>query len=190
MISMEILLVGIALAIDAAVVTFALGVMGENLPSHQKWMRGLYLCLLFGAFQFLMLWLGSYGGYLFTFSSFGHHYLLVVTGIFLLISAKLFQESFQTGVRKLQWGIGATIILAVATSIDALATGVSLGTLPHPHLAALVVGILTFIICGIAYILAQILKSLPDKWMLRLAGVIFLFLSLRVILDYSRLGAS
>ncbi len=189
MFSMEITLVGLALAIDAAVATFALGVMTLHLPRQHKFSRGLYLASLFGIFQFLMLWLGSYGGYLFTFSSFGHHFLLIVTAIFMLIAGKLFQESFKSESKQLKWGLAPTLILAFATSIDALATGVSLGTLPDAYLSALEVGIITFVVCAAAYVLSQNLKNLPEKWLLRVAGVIFLFLSLRVLSDYSRLGA-
>ena len=76
MFSLEIVLLGIALAIDAAVVTFAVGLIHGEMDVASKVKRGFVICLTFGVFQAFMLWLGSYAGYLFSFSNYGfylHH---------------------------------------------------------------------------------------------------------------------
>jgi len=181
MISLEVLLLGLALAIDAAVVCFALALSHTHLHINHRMVRGGTLALIFGLFQFLMLWLGSYGGFLLSFSSFGHLFQLVVTVIFTLIGIKFFQESFEEDPREFDWGLLPILTLGLATSIDAMAAGVSLGTLPGTHLIALQVGGLTFITCSLFYSLGMVFKKIPDKWLLRLAGMVFFGLAGRTI---------
>ncbi len=190
MYSMEIVLLGMALAMDAAVVSFAIGLLNPEAPKSQKIFRGTGLSLMFGFFQFLMLWIGSYGGFVFSFSSFGYLFQFIVASIFFVIALKFFTESVGEEKRELHWKVFPLIILAVVTSIDALAAGISLGTLPHAHLAALEVGVITAIICGSFYGLAQFFKYIPEKWLLRLASLIFFGLGALTVWDYVSKGVS
>lgn len=178
MFTLETSLLGIALAIDAAVVSFTLGLLGPHFG------KGAVVAMVFGLFQFLMLWLGSLGGYVFSFSSYGHLFQLVVASIFIIISIKVVQESFEAKKRELLWGPFQLVLLAFATSIDALAAGVSLGTLPMPHIAAIEVGIITFVLCGLAYASAGFVKNIPEKWLLRFAGIIFFFLGGEILFKH------
>lgn len=176
MFSLEIVLLGIALAIDAAVVTFAVGLVHHDLSATHRIRRGFLISLAFGIFQALMLWLGSYAGYLFTFSNFGYLFQIGIGVIFLCLAMKFIQESLNLEEKKVEWGLLPVIILAFATSIDAMASGVSLGTIPRPYLAATEVGVITFGICGSFYFLSQFFRKIPDRWLLRFAAAIFLFL--------------
>ncbi len=184
MFSMETSLLGVALALDAAVVSFAIGILNLEATHKLKLARGLGICSLFGFFQFLMVWLGSLGGYLLSFSSYGHLFQLVVAAIFLVISIRVFQESMDDDDKHIEWGFGPLLILAIATSIDALAAGVSLGSLPFAHLSAMEIGLITFFICALAYGASNFLKNLPSKWLLRSASLIFLFLGGKILFDY------
>ena len=125
MFSLEISLLGIALAIDAAVATFALGLIGLDIRTRHKWIRGIAIAAMFGFFQFLMVWLGSFGGYLFSFSNYGSIFHLVVAAIFIILAIKLFQESNSDEKKEMVWSFTPLLIIAVATSIDALAAGIS-----------------------------------------------------------------
>jgi manganese efflux pump family protein len=184
MFTLETQILGLALAIDAAVVTFALGILHLDLPKPQRWSRGAFLAMLFGISQFLMLWLGSYGGYMFSFSNYGHLFQFVVAGIFFLIGIKFLQEALDQTERELQWGVWPLLMLAFATSIDALAAGVSFGTLPRPWLLALEIGLITFVICGLFFLLSNFFHRLPEKWLLALASLVFFILGGRIVLDY------
>ena len=188
MLTLDILILGLALAMDAAVASFALGVLGSDLPGHHKLARGLYLATLFGVFQFVMLWAGSRGGYYFSFSDYGHLFQLLIAGIFLLIGGKVVIDTFSDEEKPLTWGIVPSILIAIATSLDALAAGVSLGTLPEAHIAALEVGVITFFMSAGFYTVSLLTQKIPANWMQRVAGVIFIILGLRIILSYMRLG--
>lgn len=176
MFSLEILLLGVALAIDAAVVTFAVGLLHLEMTVAQRTKRGLMICAAFGIFQAAMLWLGSYAGYLFSFSSFGYYYQIAIAAVFLGLAVKFLNESFNVEQKHHEWGVIPVIILAFATSIDAMAAGISLGTIPQAHYAAAEVGLITFFICGSFYFLSHFFRQIPDRWLLRLASVIFVLL--------------
>jgi putative Mn2+ efflux pump MntP len=104
MFSTEIVLLGIALAIDAAVVTFAVSLLNGEAPLPSKVRNGVIASGTFGLFQFLMLWLGSYAGFLFTFSRFGLYFRVAITAIFLSLAVKCLRESFDVDKKKIEWG--------------------------------------------------------------------------------------
>ncbi len=189
-ITLEILLLGLGLAIDAGVVSFALGLSTSHETGKHRLLKGILVTLIFAFFQFLMLWVGSYGGYLFAFSSYGYLSQVVVCGVFLIIGIKLFQESQKNEEKHITWGVGPILILAFATSVDALAAGISLGTLPDAHLMAVKIGIITFIVCAIFYGLSLLFKSIPERWLMRIGGIIFTGLGLRIVWHYITTGVS
>lgn len=181
----EIAFLGMALAIDAAVVTFALGLLVVKEPPLTRILRGLTMCLLFGFFQGLMIWAGSFAGYFFTFSSWGYLSQLLVALIFIFIGLKFFREAQGTDKERiLSHGLLPLLGLAIATSLDALASGVSLGTYPQPWAPALDVGMITLVICGLFFILSQFLENIPEKWLLYFAGGVFNFLALKILFPY------
>lgn len=178
MFTLDTLLLGLALAIDAAVVTFAVSLLHEKDAPAAKLKNGLLCAFTFGLFQFLMLWLGSYAGYLFTYtSSFGFYFQIAVGIIFFGLALKCILESMSLEEKKIEWGIIPVVILAFATSIDALASGISFGTIPAAYFPAMGVGMITFMVCGCFYFMGQFFREIPDKWLLRFASLIFLFLA-------------
>ena len=182
MLFFEIKLLALALAMDAAAVSFAYGLLCRELPRKERWIRGALIGFVFGFFQFLMLWMGSLGGYFFSFSAWGHLFQFVAGGCFVLLAIKCFQESFEKEDPDLKWGIGPLLLLGLATSIDALAAGVSLGTLPQTYFLAFEVGLITTFTCTIFYWASRFFNNIPDKWLLRIAGVIFGIMAIRILL--------
>jgi putative Mn2+ efflux pump MntP len=184
MFSLEIILLGMALAIDAGVVTFAIGLLHQNEAKSQKIKSALLVASTFGFFQFLMLWSGSYCGYLFTFSTLGYYFQIGAGFLFLALALKCFHESTDSEDKNIVWGLTPVLILAFVTSIDAFISGMSLGTAPRPILSAIEVGMITFIICSGFYGLGQVFKKIPDRWLLRFAGLIFIFLGAQIMWTY------
>lgn len=180
MFSLQIVLLGLALAIDAAIVTFAVGLVQKELPMGNRFQRGLYICFLFGFFQALMIWLGANAGYYVAFSGYGYYFQIAVGSVFFYMAYKLVKDSSDVEEKKLEWSFVPVIMLAIATSIDALISGVSLGGLPNTERIALEIGVITFIICGVFYLLSQRFQRVPDKWLLRLAGLIFIVLGVQI----------
>ncbi len=180
MVSLEITLLGMALAVDAAAVCFAMSLLQRDLEPQVRIRRGFILSAAFGIFQFLMLWAGSYVGYLFTFSAAGHYFHFTVAFVFLALSLKCFRDSYSTEDKDLSWSILSLLALAFVTSIDAFASGISLATIPSPYVSGLVVGGVTFFFCLSFYFLAKFFDDIPEKWLLRMAGSIFGYLFLDI----------
>lgn len=153
----EVLLIGIALSMDAVAVGMTNGMTEPK-------MRLLKMALIAGAyalFQFLMPVLGYYCGYAFSslvakiapWLSFA---LLGIIGgkmIFDFIAETVKRERGEpeTEMPEKKLGIGRLLVQALATSIDALAVGVALlaaetseGLPFHVALCALIIGAVTF----------------------------------------------
>ncbi len=180
MISHQIILLGLALAVDAAVISFALGLLHEHEPVGKKLKNGFFSSLIFGLFQFAMIWFGSHAGYVFTFSRFGYYFQFVIGLIFFGIGFKCFKESLSSEDRIVVWGVLPVFLLGFATSIDALISGISLGAIPFAYLISLEVGVITFLMCALFYLGGQFFKKIPDRWLLRFAGLIFGFFGIEV----------
>lgn len=183
MINFEVTFLGLALALDAAIVSFALGicirdeVLGHKLPRF-GWVSGL-----FGLFQGLTLWGGSSVGEFFTFSYFGPLFQYLVSIIFLVISLKLFTDTLKNETKHVDWGLGAIIILAFATSLDSFAAGISLATLPKAYLSASWIGVITLSLCFVFCLASHFFEKIPEKWMLRFGAVIFFILGSQIFVE-------
>ena len=135
-------LLALSLAVDAFAVSVSCGM---SIPNFRK-TRLLWLAAYFGIFQAGMTLLGAFLGV--QFSGFVGAFGGII--VFLLLAAiggemiwSSLREKKEEEIRSLTHG--RMLILAVATSIDAAAAGVSLG-LQHASilLAGVVIGITTF----------------------------------------------
>lgn len=138
----EVILLAIALSMDAFAVSIGLGSRQKTKLTALALMCGLY----FGLFQALMPLLGYLGGkgVLGWVESYAHW---VAFGLLLLIGGKMIFESFAEGVEQDIARIShrVMLMLAIATSIDALAAGFALTLLDaNPFVACLIIGLVTF----------------------------------------------
>ncbi len=135
----EVIILAIALSMDAFAVSIGLGAK-KNVPG-----LALKAGLFFGVFQALMPLIGYLGGKgaLGWIESYTHW---IAFGLLVLIGAKMIYEGVQEGIEEDIETITnkVMLILAIATSIDAMAAGFSLTLLDaNPYLACLVIGVIT-----------------------------------------------
>ena len=144
----DIILIAIALAMDCFVVSIVSGIMVStrwhcNATLSKREYRALRMAFLFGIFQALMPLIGwlavsRFQSYLTTFG----HWIAFLLLVF--IGGKMIVESFQKekeehfDPRRLT----TQLLLAVATSIDALAVGVSFACTGYTSLLQLVLPLL------------------------------------------------
>ena len=163
----EIILVGVALAMDAFALTISNCTVYKNALCRTK---KLAMPVTFAAFQFIMPVIGYYVGSAFAeflsgFSGF------LTSGIFFFLSLKILfdaiKEKRSKTERKPQSFTMPTLVLqGVATSIDALFIGVTLAVKLSlsVFLAAGIIGAVTFVIVSIALLigsgLGKLLKDL------------------------------
>ncbi|GAV20908.1 putative manganese efflux pump MntP [Mariprofundus micogutta] len=140
----EVILLAVALAMDAFAVSIGLGSKEEdkNLTA-----LAIKAGLWFGLFQALMPLIGYLAGrgVLGWVEAYAHWIAFV---LLLLIGGKMIVESFAEGVEEEITAVSTKVMLmlAVATSIDAMAAGFSLTLLAvNPFVACLIIGITTFV---------------------------------------------
>jgi putative Mn2+ efflux pump MntP len=136
----EVIVLAIALSMDAFAVSIGLGAKGST--------RGLGLKagMFFGAFQALMPFIGYLGGkgVLGWVDAYAHW---IAFGLLALVGGKMIYEGLHEGIEE---DIAAItnkmmLVLAIATSIDAMAAGFSLTLLDiNAYLACLIIGVTTF----------------------------------------------
>ena len=192
----EILLLAVALSMDAFAVGLTNG-MSEPFMSVKK--MGL-IALFYGAFQFLMPVVGYYGGSVFT--AVVEKIAPYLSFVFLaFIGGKMVFDGIMEGresvslagvklIKRHKLGIFRLCGQAVATSIDALAVGVSLlaqetmAPLPYPAvICALMIGTVTFLLSVIAVSLGKTAgNKLADKAETA-GGVILIAIGLKFLLE-------
>lgn len=144
---LSILLIGVGLSMDAFAVSVTSGLTVKGFGPKHAALLGLY----FGGFQFLMPLIGYLLGS--TVSSFVSAYAPYIS-FFLLafVGVKMLVEAIRGGEAAActQLKHSQLLVMAIATSLDALAVGISFAFMDVPLLAScLVIGCTTFVLCFI-----------------------------------------
>lgn len=180
--ALEILALALALAMDAFAVAVATGMSLINGTRRQ----GLRLSWHFGFFQWLMTILGWIGGltlqtFVLRFGPWIAFALLVYIGL------RMLWESFQECGPPSSWDPTAgsrLVVLSLATSIDALAVGLSLALLKISIWGpALVIGVVALILTSLGFYLGQKLGQ-QACWGQRaeaIGGLILLFMGCKIL---------
>ncbi|WP_294352037.1 manganese efflux pump MntP family protein [uncultured Clostridium sp.] len=180
----SILLIAIGLAMDATAVSLTIGI---NSNENNKLSMALKSGLTFGLFQGLMPLIGWLLGIKFTsyIEKIDHW---IAFGLLVFIGGKMFVEGIrndQDEEESKDYSAKRFVLLAIATSIDALAIGVSFAFLNVNILSAVsIIGITTFIFSIIAVYLGQILGSIFKSKAEILGGVILIFMGSKILVDH------
>ena len=176
----EILLLSIALSMDAFAVSIGLGSKHTIATKSLAIMSGIY----FGFFQAVMPLFGYVAGK--GVMSWVESYApLIAFILLLLIGAKMIYESFSEGIEEDIAKIThkVMLILAIATSIDAMAAGFTLTLLDFNVFAAcLLIGLTTFVFSwGGVFIGAKSGTWLESKAEL-VGGIVLILIGLKILL--------
>ena len=176
----ELILIAVGLSMDAFAVSVCKGLSLKELKPKHAALVGLY----FGGFQALMPMIGWALGYRFerVIASVDHwvaFFLLAVIGVGMIRESRESEElnddlSFRT-----------MVILAVATSIDALAVGVTFAFLRVRILpAAGLIGVTTFLLSALGVYIGHVF-GLKYKAKAELAGgIILILIGLKILLEH------
>ena len=177
---LELLLIAVGLSMDAFAVSICKGLSLKRLKVRHAALVGLY----FGGFQALMPMIGWALGYRFerVIASVDHwvaFFLLAVIGVGMIRESRESEElnddlSFRT-----------MVVLAVATSIDALAVGITFAFLRVRILpAAGLIGVTTFLLSGLGVYIGHVF-GLKYKAKAELAGgIILILIGLKILLEH------
>lgn len=178
----EIVLLGIGLAMDAFAVSICKGLSMKKM----EWKKAIIIALYFGIFQALMPVIGYLLGVGFEekITSIDHW---IAFGLLSIIGINMIREAFDDKESEENDSVDfkSMVVLAVATSIDALAVGVTFAFLRvNVIFAVAIIGIVTFIIsmCGV-----KIGNVFGDKYESKAeiaGGVILILLGLKILLEH------
>jgi putative Mn2+ efflux pump MntP len=132
---------------DAVAVSVSAGIARG---SRATWGEALRMAAVFGLFQALMPALGYGAGAFFrdAIEAYDHW---VAFGLLALVGGHMIKESFATGEERLPgdpFSPKRLLLLGLATSIDALAVGLTLALIELPlALSVSVIGLVTFALC-------------------------------------------
>ncbi len=179
---LEILLLGIGLAMDAFAVSICKGLSMKKM----NWKAAMIIALYFGIFQAIMPMVGYFLGT--TFESFVttfDHWIAFI--LLALIGGNMIKESFDNEDEKKNDKIDfkTMIVLAVATSIDALAVGITFAFFDvNLLLAVSIIGVITFIISIFG---VKIGNKFGDKYQNKaelMGGIILVLLGIKILLEH------
>ena len=142
----------------------------------------------FGGFQALMPAIGFFLGTLFAgvIEAFDHW---VAFGLLALIGVNMLREAFGKGAGEETDGdlsVKAMFPLAIATSIDALAVGISLAMAGNVNIlmAALLIGLVTFALSAIGVKVGGVFGSRYEKKAQIAGGIILILLGVKILLEH------
>ena len=190
----ELILIGAALAMDAV----AVGMTNGMVEPRMKWWKMLLVAGAYALFQFMMPVIGYYGGNLFStivekiapWLSFA---LLAFIGGKMIVDCILEMRKKKKGEEVEEHkplGAGKLLLQAVATSLDALAVGVTLlavettSGLPMSAVwCSVVIGVITFVLVLPAVFIG---KKAGDKFADKaeiLGGIVLIAIGIKILVE-------
>jgi putative Mn2+ efflux pump MntP len=181
---LSILLIAIGLSADC----FAVAIGGGIAQKNHSWPRRLRVSLSFGLFQALMPVLGWLAGrtVVGVIADYDHW---VAFALLAIVGGKMLWESFrpersQDKERDITKGL-LLIALSLATSIDALAVGLSFAFLKvNIGMASLTIGAVAFLVTIIGFVVGERASSIIGKRAEALGGIILLAIAFRILLSH------
>lgn len=179
---LDLIITGIALSMDAFAVSIGKGLSVKSLQVRHSLIVGTY----FGGFQALMPLLGfilasSFAEYIRRFD----HWIAFT--LLALIGANMIREALTGGDEKenASFGIKTMLPLALATSIDALATGVTFAmTRTNIWIAIAISGATTFLFSAVGLKIGNVFGNKYRAKAELLGGVILILMGIKILIEH------
>ena len=183
----ELFLLGIGLAMDAFAVSVCKGLGMRRLNKKQTLIIGLY----FGGFQALMPLIGWLLGSQFQkyITSIDHWIAFIllsfIGGKMMIEAIREWNEEETVDVMDAPLDHKNMLVLAVATSIDALAVGITFAFLDTPIIEAItIIGITTMVISIIGVVVGNFFGSRYKSKAEFIGGLILVLLGVKILLEH------
>lgn len=180
---LELFFIAVGLSMDAFAVSVCKGLSTRELKAKHYLAVGLW----FGGFQALMPTLGyllgsSFEGYINRFDHWVAFLLLAIIG------GNMIKESLEKDEEKLDdsFAFRTMLVLALATSIDALAVGITFALLPDVNIVAAVsfIGVITFVLSAAGLKVGNIFGMKYKNKAEFAGGVILIIIGLKILLEH------
>lgn len=175
----EVLILAVALSMDAFAVSIGLGAKHNSNIMRLSLMSAIY----FGIFQGVMPLIGYLGGrgvlgWIESYASWVAFLLLLLIGI------KMIHDSFAEGIEEdiTQITHRVMLILAIATSIDAMAAGFSLTVLDvNPLIACFIIGSVTFFFSWLGVLIGSKSGTWLESKAELLGGITLILIGVKIL---------
>ena len=177
----EVLILAVALSMDAFAVSIGLGAKSNSKVMPLALMSAIY----FGFFQGAMPLIGYLGGKG-VISWVASYAPWVAFLLLLLIGIKMIYESFAEGIEEniAQITHRVMLLLAIATSIDAMAAGFTLTILDvNPFVACLIIGWITFVFSWLGVFIGSKSGTWLESKAELLGGIILIIMGFKILLN-------
>lgn len=180
---LELFILAVGLSMDAFAVSICKGLATEKIHIKHSLITGAW----FGGFQALMPLVGFLLGTSFEkyVTKIDHWIAFILLGA---IGANMIKEAFgkDESETDASFGFKTMFVMAVATSIDALAVGISLALLPDINIIAAVVfiGITTFLFSAFGVKIGNVFGEKYKSKAELLGGAILILLGLKILLEH------
>ena len=178
----DLIMTAIALSMDAFAVSIGKGLSVKTLRLRHSLIAGAY----FGGFQALMPLLGyllasTFAGYI---QRFDHW---IAFALLALIGANMIREALSGGDEEnnASFGVKTMLLLALATSIDALATGVTFAmTQTNIWFAIAITGTTTFLFSAAGIKIGNVFGNKYRSKAELLGGVILILMGIKILIEH------
>ena len=185
---LEIFILAVGLSMDAFTVSVCKGLCMKKATLKSQAICGAW----FGGFQGLMPLIGFFLGTLFAeaIQAFDHWVAFVLLGI---IGVNMLKEAFSKETvdscdisGEADLSVKTMFVMAVATSIDALAVGISLAMAGNVNiwLAVALIGVTTFVLSAVGVKVGNVFGSRYEKKAQFCGGAILILLGLKILLEH------
>lgn len=181
--TISILVIALGLAMDAFAVSVTSGITVKQLRIP----HALAIALSFGLFQAIMPIIGWFAGIGFkTIISGIDHW--IAFGLLLFVGTKMIYEATKlqpSNKQQISLDIFVLLILSIATSIDALAVGLSFSFLQIQIMTpAIIIGIVTFLLSLIGIVVGKNLGHFFEKKIEILGGIILIAIGFKILISH------
>ena len=181
----ELLLLAVGVSMDAFAVSVCKGLSMSKSGLKESAVCGAW----FGGFQALMPLIGFFLGTLFAeaIEAFDHW---VAFGLLAIIGINMLKEAFsndeEDGCCGCDLSFKTMLVMAIATSIDALAVGISLAMAGNVNiwLSILLIGLTTFSFSALGVKIGNVFGSRFEQKAQIAGGVILILLGLKILLEH------
>ncbi|MGN1112307.1 MAG: manganese efflux pump MntP family protein [Acutalibacteraceae bacterium] len=178
----ELFLVAIGLSMDAFAVSICKGLALKNVRLSHSVKAGLW----FGGFQALMPIIGFFCGYWFKdyISAFDHWIAFM---LLLLLGAKMIKEALSDEEESTEAAMDVKnmLLLAIATSIDALAVGITFAFLNvNIWYAVAFIGVITFLFSAVGIKIGSLFGTKFKTKAEIAGGVILILMGAKILLEH------
>ena len=183
----EFLLLGVGLAMDAFAVSICKGLAMRKVNKKQA----VIIALFFGGFQAIMPVIGwllckGFQTYIEAFDHWIAFALLAFIGMKMIIET-LSEKEEDIVVEKMDppLDMKEMFMLAIATSIDALAVGISLAALDRPIVeSATIIGVVTFIISIVGVYIGNFFGNRYKKRAELAGGILLVLIGVKILCEH------